>query len=86
MGVGRGVQGDEAPFEFKTISKKRLFFSISRGEKQISPILASPCKKFWDNPLLALPGTNPSDAHACSVSVILVHKLPLQEIKSIDRN
>jgi len=44
------------------ISKKRLF-SISRGKKQISPLLAPPWKKFWEIPLLAPPGKNPSDAH-----------------------
>jgi len=41
-----------------------VVFSISMAKKQISPLLAHPWKKFWQNPLLAPPpGKNPSDAH-----------------------
>jgi len=39
------------PLDFEIMSKKS-FFSISRGKKQISPLLAPPWKKFWENPLL----------------------------------
>jgi len=46
MVVGRGWQrGALGPPDFETISKK-VFFSISRGKNQISPLLAFPGKKF----------------------------------------
>jgi len=61
MGVERG-QGDLAPLDFEIISKKRLCFSISRGKKQISPLLA-PLEKILGNSPTDLPGKNPSDAH-----------------------
>jgi len=43
-GVGRGGGGLAPTLDFEIISKKRLFFSISRGKKQISPLLAPPAK------------------------------------------
>jgi len=47
-------RGGKAPLDFETISKK-VVFSISRGKNQISPLLAPPWKKFWENPLLLPP-------------------------------
>jgi len=52
MGVGTGGQGP--PLILKLLAKK-VVFSISGGKKQISPLLAPPWKKFWENPPLAPP-------------------------------
>jgi len=61
-----GQRGPCPTLDFEIISKKGCFFAISRGKKQISPLLA-PWKKFWENPLLPPPlGKNPSDAYAGS--------------------
>jgi len=51
------------------ILAKKGCFSISRGKKQISPLLG-PLEKFWKNPLLTPPGKNPSDAHGCEVAQV----------------
>jgi len=48
MGVGRG-HGGIAPLDFEIVSKKWLFFSISRGKKQISPLLDLPWKKSYNH-------------------------------------
>jgi len=53
MGVGRGAGGPTPPWILK-LSAKKVVFSISRGKKQISPLLA-PLEKFWENPLLPPP-------------------------------
>ena len=43
-----------SPWILKWLAKK-VVFSISRTENQISPLLAQPWKKFWENPLLPPP-------------------------------
>jgi len=55
-----GEGGAKTPWILKLLAKK-VVFPISRGKNQISPLLV-PRKKFWENPLLAPPGKNPSDA------------------------
>jgi len=60
MGVGRG--GPSLPPDFEIISKKKLFFQF-RGVKTKFHHFLPPWKKFWENPLLAPPGKNPSDVH-----------------------
>jgi len=45
-------------------SAKKAVILVSGSKNQISPLLAIPLKTFWKNPLVALPGKNPSDAHA----------------------
>jgi len=60
MGVGR--EGARPPWILKLLAKK-VVFPISRGKKQISPLLRPPWKKFWENPQLSPPGKNPSDTH-----------------------
>jgi len=59
--------GSKSPLGFWNYWQKKVVFSISRGKKQISP-LPPPWKKIWENPLLAAPGKNPSDAHGLRVS------------------
>jgi len=62
-GRRKGGQGGLGlPWILKVLTKK-VFFSISRGKHQLSPFLAPPWKKFWENPILAHPGKNPSDGH-----------------------
>jgi len=50
-GEGRGPQ---LPWILKLFAKK-VVFSISRGKKQISSLLAPPWKKCWENSLLPPP-------------------------------
>ena len=52
MGASEG--GPRLP-RFWNYWQKKVVFSISRGEKQISPPLASPWKNFWEKNLLAPP-------------------------------
>jgi len=49
MGVGRGEREALAPWILKLLAKK-VVFSISRGKKQISPLLAPPGKNFGKIP------------------------------------
>jgi len=56
MGIVRESFGHALDFE---IICKKCCFLILRGKNQISLLLPSPCKKIWENPLLALPGKNP---------------------------
>jgi len=53
--------------DFEIIGKKRLFFQF-RGVKNKFHHFPPPWKKIWENPLLAAPGKNPSDAHGLRVS------------------
>ena len=53
MGVGWGGQGVPFPPWILKLIAKNIIFSISRGKKQISPLLAPPWKNLWENPLLA---------------------------------
>jgi len=49
MGVGRGA-GGLAPYWILKLLAKKGCFSISRGKKQISPLLAPPGKNFGKVP------------------------------------
>ena len=72
MGVGRGRQGWAlAPPGFWNYKQKKVVFSISRGKKQISPLLAPPGKNFGKIPYLPPPGKNPSDAHASATALLV---------------
>jgi len=53
MGVGRGEREALAPWILKLLAKK-VVFSISRGKKQISPLLAPPGKNFGKIPYCPL--------------------------------
>jgi len=55
-GRRRGGQGRGKPPWILKILAKKVVFPISRGEKQISPLLAPSWNKFWENPLLPFPG------------------------------
>jgi len=57
----RGAGGLD-PLDFENFRKK-VVCSMARGKNQISPLL-TPLEKIWKNPLVALPGKNPFDAHA----------------------
>jgi len=55
MSVGRGRQGGQRPnLDFEIISKK-IAFSISRGKKQVLPLLAPTGKKFEKIPYCPTP-------------------------------
>jgi len=50
MGVGRGSGGTKAPLWILKSLAKKVVFSISRGENQISTFLAPPEKNFGKIP------------------------------------
>ena len=65
-GHGRRKGGKGHPRILK-LSVKKVVFSISRGTKQISPLLAPPGKTFGKIPYWPPPGKNPSDAHVAGI-------------------
>jgi len=50
MGVGKEGRGVSRPPWILKISAKKVVFSISRDKNQISPLLATPLKKFGKMP------------------------------------
>jgi len=67
--MGVGSSGFARPWILKLLAKKVIFL-ISKGEKQISPLLA-PLENFLGKSPIAPspPGKNPSDAHVYSSGV-----------------
>jgi len=61
MDVGRGAY----PPRILKLLPKKVVFSISRGKKQISPLLPLTPEQNWENPVLPPPpGKKSFDAHA----------------------
>jgi len=55
-------RGALPPWILRLLAKKGCFFNFE-GLKRNFTTFGPPWKKFWENPLLAPPGKNPSDAH-----------------------
>ena len=56
-------KGGQDPQEFGIIGKKRCFFQLRGMKTKFQHFWPQPWKNFWEKPLLALPGKDPSDAH-----------------------
>jgi len=57
-----GAWGPNAPPGILKLLAKNVVFLVFSGKKQVSLLLPPP-RKILENPLVAPPGKNPSDAH-----------------------